>query len=133
MGATDDYGTDVALFNRGLSPQWPLVSGDRTLGYNFFRRLTTRPSMPAYKGNSLDLADYLQKPLKAGQLGAIEREIIRVATFEPRISTVRPKVTLDADQTMRVSVKIQPVLGEAFVLVMDVSSVSSAVVSIGVV
>ena len=45
----DNYGTDVQLGADGLNPQFPLISGHRVVGYNFFRRITTPSNLPAYR------------------------------------------------------------------------------------
>jgi len=126
----DNYGTDVQLGADGLNPQFPLISGHRVVGYNFFRRITTPSNLPAYKGNSVDITAYAGAKLDPANLPTAERDIIRVAVFEERISTVLPTITLDQRaERLKVSVRIALVTGEVFTLVLTLSSTTAQVIN----
>lgn len=128
-----NYGTDVRLGATGLDPQWPLINGKAVVAYNLFRRCTTSEKLPAYKGNSFDVRETAGSKLNRAALPTIEKDIIRVAIFEPRISTVFPTVTLDeAKELLKIDIRGTTVEGEAFALVMSINSVSAAVVGIQV-
>lgn len=130
----DDYGTDVILGADGLNPQFPLVSGPRVVGYNFFRRITTPPNLPAFKGNSVDITAYAGSKLNPANLPSAERDIIRAAVFDERISTVFPTITLDqAAERLRVSVRMALVTGEVFTLVLTLSSTTAQVINASIV
>ena len=95
-----NYGTDVLLGARGCAPAFPLTSGPQTVAFNLFRRFTTSEKLPAYKGNSLDLTDVAGDKLDPNTLPSVEKDMIRVAIFEPRVSTIFPKLTLDRNKEL---------------------------------
>jgi hypothetical protein len=129
----DNYGTDVLLGATGLDSSYPLISGPKVVAYNLFRRCTTDESLPAYKGNSFDIRKVASAKLNPATLPAIEKDVIRVAIYEPRISTVYPTVTLDTlKNLLLVNIKGVLVTGETFTLILSIDKVSAAVVGIQV-
>lgn len=125
------YGIDVFCGASGIPSRWPLISGKGVVAYNLFRRCTTGESFPAYKGNSFDVRESINDKIGRNALPQIEKDIIRVAVFEPRISTVYPKVTLD-QAAERVKIYIRGVLveGEKFELVLNINMVTAQVVGV---
>lgn len=129
-----NYGIDVLLGARGCAPAFSLTSGKQTVAYNLFRRVTTSEKLPVYKGNSLDLTEIAGDKLDPNTLPAVEKDIIRVAVFEPRISTIFPKLTLDKQkELLKADMRGVLVEGEEFGLVINISLVSAAVVGITVI
>jgi hypothetical protein len=128
-----NYGTDFFLGATGINPGFPLVSGKATVAYNLFRRWTTNERLPAFKGNSIDLLDLVREQVTESLLPGREKDMIRVAVFEPRISSVFPKLTIDRKrETLKADARGVLVEGEEFGLVIDISLVSAAVVGIAV-
>jgi hypothetical protein len=125
-----DYGSDIFLGATGLSMQFPRISGPAVVAYNLFRRCTTSETLPAYRGNSFDVSDRVKgAKISLTSLPSIEKDIIRVAVFEERISAVYPKVTLVGDK-LKISIKGVLVTGEDFSLTIDM--VKAEVVNVAV-
>lgn len=129
----DNYGTDILLGAMGIDPRFPRVSGGTAVAYNVFRRVTTKETLPAYHGNSIDIAERAGNKLDPKGFPSLERDIIRVCVFEERVSTVRPTVRLDTKkEQLNVRILIVLVTGETFTLVMDLSTVSAKVLNVTV-
>ncbi len=125
------YGTDLFLGATGIDPRFSLITGKAVVAYNLFRRFTTAFNLPAYKGNSFDIRDVASDKLSVNSLPAIEKDMIRVAVFEPRVSTIYPKVTLDfAKELLKANVRGVLVEGVAFELIFDINTVTAALVGI---
>jgi hypothetical protein len=128
-----NYGTTFLLGATGINPGFPLVSGKAAVAYNLFLRWTTNDQLPAFKGNSLDLTELVRERSAESILSAREKDMIRVAVFEPRISSVFPTLKLDKKrEVLKADARGVLVEGETFGLVIDISLVSAAVVGIAV-
>ncbi|HNB04318.1 MAG TPA: hypothetical protein PKV97_00180 [Thauera aminoaromatica] len=129
----DNYGSDILLGATGIDPRFPIITGGAVVAYNIFRRVTTKETLPAYHGNSIDLAERAGNKLDPKGFPSLERDIIRVCVFEERVSTVRPTVKLDTKKDqLNVRILIVLVTGETFTLVMDLSTVNAQVLNVAV-
>lgn len=125
-----DYGSDIFLGATGLSMQFPRITGPAVVAYNLFRRCTTSEKLPAYKGNSFDVRERVQGgKISLTSLPAIEKDIIRVAVYENRISTVYPKLTLVGE---KLKIYIPGVLVDGFDFSLTIDMVNSQVVNVAV-
>lgn len=125
-----DYGSDIFLGATGLSMQFQRLTGPAVVAYNLFRRCTTSENLPAYRGNSFDVTERVRGgKVSQTSLPAIEKDIIRVAVFEDRISTVYPKVTLVED---KLKIYIRGVLVDGVDFSLTIDMVKSEVVNVAV-
>ena len=125
-----DYGSDIFLGATGLSMQFPRITGPAVVAYNLFRRCTTSEKLPAYKGNSFDVRERVHGgKISLTSLPAIEKDIIRVAVYENRISTVYPKLTLVGE---KLKIYIRGVLVDGVDFSLTIDMVNSQVVNVAV-
>lgn len=110
--------------------QFPRISGPAVVAFNLFRRCTTSETLPAYQGNSFDVRERVHgSKIALTSLPSIEKDIIRVAVFEERISAVYPKVTLSDD---KLKIFIQGVLVDGVDFSLTIDMVKSEVVNVSV-
>lgn len=128
----DNFGIDVFLGATGIPPSFRLITGKSVVAYSLFRRYTTAERFAAFHGNSFDVRESAGDKLGKNSLPQIEKDIIRVSVFEPRVSTVFPTVTL-ANEVLKISVRGTLVTGETFTLILNINAVSAAVVGVEVI
>jgi len=123
-----NYGTDVELTQRGLRADWPQVKGRIGVLYNLFRRVTTAPSIPAYKGNSIDLREYAGEQISSASLASIPKDIQRVCAHEARCLSVRVDAPTFKDDTLFVTMYVTLAEG-TFPLVISANNVTAEILN----
>lgn len=122
-----DYGSDVSTFPGGVSPDWTLVEGPRSIAESVLRLwLTERGTLLTDESAGLFLLEYLGAGLADEDLETLARQLELEALGEERVASCIALVVRLGEE-LRIQGQIVPIEGEAFEFVFTLTADTVAV------
>lgn len=124
-----DYGVDVSTYP-DLDAQFSLCKGLDGLAQSVWRRLQTAPgALPFYPDEGIDVREYLHEGVSMATLVALRNDVESEVMRDERVR--RCAVDLEAyDDTLKMSVRVEAMTGEAFTLVAKVGKMDFSLIGV---